>query len=89
MIRKIGVFVDEAFSTWIVCCRFKKLHDICWGIHLFPPASIRHLVGTVEHSHQGLLIIDARERDDNGRVRDDQIQVVFGEVKVGCLKSQF
>lgn len=54
-----------------------------------PPASIRHLVGTVEHAHQGLLIIDARERDDNGRVRDDQIQVVFGEVKVGCLKSQF
>lgn len=46
-------------------------------------------MGTVEHSHQGLLIIDARERDDNGGVRDDQIQVVFGEVKVGCLKSQF
>ena len=52
------------------------------------PASIGHLVGTVEHPHQSLLVVDAREHYDNWRVGDDQIQVLLGEVKVVRLKSE-
>lgn len=43
-------------------------------------------MSTVEHAHQSLLVIDARERYDNRGVGDDQIQVVLGEVKVDGLK---
>lgn len=39
-------------------------------------------MGAVEHAHQCLLVVDAREHDDNRSVGDDQIQVVLGEVKV-------
>lgn len=51
-------------------------------LHVFSPASVGHLMGAVEHAHQCLLVVDARKHDDNGRVGDDQIQVVLGEVKV-------
>ena len=43
-------------------------------------------MGTIEHSHQSLLVIDSSERDDNRRVGDDQVQVVFGEIEVKSLK---
>lgn len=43
-------------------------------------------MGTVEHAHQCLLIVDARQHYDDRRVGDDQIQVVLGEVKVDRLK---
>lgn len=56
---------------------------------LFSPAPIGHLMGTVVHAHQCPLVIDARDQYDNGHVSDDEIQVVFGEVKVDCLKSKF
>lgn len=46
-------------------------------------------MGTVEHAHQRLLVIDAGEHYDHRRVGNDQIQVAFGEVKVDCLKSKF
>lgn len=52
------------------------------------PDTVAHLMGTVEHPHQGFLIIDARQHDDHRCVGNDQIQVVFGEVEVDCLKSQ-
>lgn len=45
-------------------------------------------MGAVVHSHQSLLVIDARQRYDNRRVGDDQIQVAFGEVKVDRLKAK-
>lgn len=51
------------------------------------PHPFRHLVGTVEHAHQSLLVIDAGEHQDNGGVGGDQIQVVLGEVKVDDLQS--
>lgn len=44
-------------------------------------------MGTVEHAHQSLLVIDAGEHQDNGGVGGDQIQVVLGEVKVDDLQS--
>lgn len=57
--------------------------------YVFSPAPVAHLMGTVEHPHQRLLVIDARERYDNRRIGDDQIQVALGEVKVDRLKSKF
>lgn len=44
-------------------------------------------MSTVEHAHQRLLFIDAREHYDDRCVGDDQVQVVFGEVKVDRLKA--
>lgn len=55
--------------------------------HVFLPGTVGHLVGTVEHPHQGLLVIDARQHNDHRCVVDDEIQVVFGEVKVDGLKA--
>lgn len=46
-------------------------------------------MGTVEHPHQHFLVIDARQHNDHRGVVGDQIQVVFGEVKVDGLKSKW
>lgn len=59
------------------------------NFHVFSPAPIGHLMSTVEHAHQSLLVINARERYEDRGVGDDQIQVAFGEVKVDGLKSTF
>ena len=61
----------------------------CLLISVFSPCAVGHLMGAVEHAHQCLLVINARQSYDNRRVGDDQIQVVLGEVKVDCLKSKF
>lgn len=68
---------DHGWESWV---RSTVLH--------FSPAPISHLMSTVEHSHQGLLIIDAREDDDYRCVGGYQIQVVFSEIKVESLNSK-
>lgn len=45
-------------------------------------------MSAVEHAHQGLLVINARQYDDNRGVGDDQVQVALGEVKVDDLKPE-
>lgn len=50
------------------------------------PAAVGHLMSTVEHSHQGFLVVNARKSDDDGSVGSDQVQVAFGEVKINGLK---
>lgn len=69
-------------NTSILPSNYSVLHLQCHLASVFSPAPIGHLMGTVEHAHQCLLVIDARERYNNGRVGGDQVQVVFGEVKV-------
>lgn len=63
------------------------------GLHVNPvvfylPRTVGHLMGAVEHPHQRFLVVDAGQHNDHRCVVNDQIQVVFGEVKVDCLKSQ-
>lgn len=55
---------------------------------VFSPRAVSHLMGTVEHAHQRLLVVDAREHQDHRRVGNDQVQVVFCEVEVDCLQSK-
>lgn len=55
----------------------------------FSPRAVSHLMGTVVHAHQRLLVIDARQHQDDRRVGDNQVQVVLGEVKVDRLKSEY
>lgn len=57
-------------------------------LHVFLPGTVGHLMGAVEHPNQGFLVIDARQHNDHRCVVNDQIQVVFGEVEVDCLKSK-
>lgn len=52
---------------------------------IFSPAAIGHLMSTVEHSHQNLFVINAREQDDNRCIGAYQVQIVFGEIEVGRL----
>lgn len=56
---------------------------------IFSPGAVRHLVGTVEHPYQCLLVINAREHYDHRCVSNDQIQVASSEVKVDGLKSKY
>ena len=51
------------------------------------PSAVGHLIGTVVHAHQRLLVVQAREHDDDRGVGDDQVQVVLGEAKVDGLKT--
>lgn len=52
------------------------------------PCAIRHLVCTVIHADEQLLLIDAREHQNDRGVRHNQVQIVLGEAEIHCLLNE-
>lgn len=89
--HKYSQSADPAFQTSWEKFSHERMTINDHGIHVNPvvfhlPGTVGHLMGAVEHSHQRFLVVDAGQHNDHRCVGDDQIQVVFGEVKVDCLK---